>query len=222
MAGNHEWYQRLGRARTAQLLGVPGGRFFRSAVPSPGVRLIFLDTFTVSALAWPPGSRQREEAQALLDLHNPGAEDKNSPDKLAGAARRWVKLNGGLGGEQLAWLDAELASAFAEQQKVLLFSHVPLHPKAQSWQCGRMCTAWDGEEAVAVLRRWPGVVAAAFAGHDHFGGAAYDAAAKTHFVTLQGVIETKPGDTSFGEVELFADGSVRLTGHGRMRSRRMR
>jgi manganese-dependent ADP-ribose/CDP-alcohol diphosphatase len=100
----------------------------------------------------------------------------------------------------------------------LVFSHVPLHPGVTSRACGGMCLSWDYGEALAVLRKHPGTVAACFAGHDHDGGYARDRRSGIHFVTLQGVIETPRGGTSAATLRLF-ERRLRLEGQGRMASR---
>ena len=67
---------------------------------------------------------------------------------------------GGLGDEQLAWLDAEVAKVPAAAQLVV-FAHRPLFPLAQPWD-------WytgDGDKALAILEKHPG--ATVFYGHIH-------------------------------------------------------
>ena len=42
--------------------------------------------------------------------------------------RRWTAYNAGLGDEQLTWLEAELRHAAKKEEKVIIFTHIPLHP----------------------------------------------------------------------------------------------
>ena len=219
--GNHEFA--IGdRAALAKRLGfapAADGAAYRSFSPAEGVRVILLDSYAESVIGWPAGDARRVQAQAALSAHNPLPEGKpqNDPGVLKGAERRWVALGGAVGPAQLAWLRAQLAEARAARQRVLLFSHVPLHPGAVSSWCGDLCLAWDYEDVLAVLREHAGTVVACVAGHDHFGGAARDASGIA-FITLQSVIETKRGGAAYGELRLY-ERHLRLTGTGRVRSR---
>ena len=55
-------------------------------------------------------------------------QNKNNPSGLQGAARRFVKFNGGVSEAQLAWLRQTLAEAVAQQQRALVCCHLALHP----------------------------------------------------------------------------------------------
>lgn len=41
---------------------------------------------------------------------------------------RYVRYNGGVGKEQLSWLEGELHEASLSRQRVIGFGHVPIHP----------------------------------------------------------------------------------------------
>lgn len=41
---------------------------------------------------------------------------------------RYVRYNGGVGKEQLSWLEGELQEASLSGQRVIGFGHVPIHP----------------------------------------------------------------------------------------------
>lgn len=67
---------------------------------------------------------------------------------------------GGLGADQLAWLDREVAKVPADRP-LLVFAHRPLFSLAQPWD-------WftdDGDKALAILDRHPGTTV--FYGHIH-------------------------------------------------------
>lgn len=71
-------------------------------------------------------------------------------------------FGGGLSSEQLSWLRQELREAKAEGQRVLVFSHMPLHPET----CVGTCLTWNYEEVLETL--WEaGNVVATIAGHAH-------------------------------------------------------
>ena len=219
--GNHEFA--IGdRNALAQRFGftpAPDGAAYRSFSPAPGVRVILLDSYAESVVGWPAGDPRHAQAQVTLSEHNPlpAGKAQNDPGKLTGTERRWVALGGAVGPAQLAWLQKQLVEARVARQRVLLFSHVPLHSGAVSSWCGPLCLAWDYEDVLAVIRRHAGTVAACVAGHDHFGGSVRDASGIA-FITLQSVIETKRGGAAHGELRLY-DRRLRLTGSGRLRSR---
>jgi len=221
--GNHE-FALAGRPALATRYGFEAaadGAAYRALSPARGVRLLLLDSYAESTVGWPEGDARRASAQERLSAHNPAAEGpaQNDPGPLRGLDRRWVALGGALGAHQLAWLAQQLAQAAAAGERAIVFSHVPLHPQATSSWCGFLCLTWDYEAALAVLRNHSATIAACVAGHDHFGGAVRDKESGIAFITLQAVIETKPGGASFGELRLY-DRQLRLTGSGRMRSRR--
>ena len=101
------------------------------------------------------------------------AQEKNSPDGMMGAQRRFVKFGGGMSDEQLDWLkasaaqqilkcphakghsadqhgltwvapdlQAELATAKDDAQRVIVFCHQPLHPDS----CTGTTLAWTYAE----------------------------------------------------------------------------
>ena len=219
--GNHEFSlgNRSSLERRYGFTPADDGAAYRSLRLAPGVRLLLLDSYAESVVGWPDGDARHAAAQEALSRRNPlpAGVAQNDPGKLRGFDRRWVRLGGALGATQLTWLETQLQRAAAAGERVLVFSHVPLHPKAVSDWCGPLCLAWDYEDALAVLRRHGGTVAACIAGHDHFGAATRDASGIA-FITLQAVIETKRGGASHGELRLY-ERQLRLTGSGRMRSR---
>lgn len=48
---------------------------------------------------------------------------------------RFVEYNGGIGDEQLLWLENELQQASEAGQQVITFGHVPIHPDNGSTNC---------------------------------------------------------------------------------------
>lgn len=48
---------------------------------------------------------------------------------------RFVEYNGGIGPQQLLWLEGQLAEASRAGQRVVLFGHLPTHPGASEAKC---------------------------------------------------------------------------------------
>ena len=65
-----------------------------------------LDSYDISSLGWHAGHPKSTAADDLLARLNPNQE-KNSPEGLHGNDRRFVKFNGGVGPDQLAWMEGQ-------------------------------------------------------------------------------------------------------------------
>lgn len=213
MLGNHCLYN-LPRSKLVSVLRIPttapSGRAYYDFSPCPGYRFVVLDAYDFSAVGWPRDHPVAAAARRFLKERNPNP-DKNSPSGLAGADRRFVMFNGGVGEEQLRWLDSALRRASRRRECVVVCSHLPLHPGAAS-PAGLM---WNYEEVLAVVHRH-GCVVACLAGHDHKGGYAVDARG-VHHRTLEAALECPPGTDAFGRVDVFPD-RLALVGSGRMAS----
>ena len=117
-------------------------------------------------------------------------------------ARPW---NGSLGPAQRAWLADELQLAASAGQRVVVFSHLPVH--VDSAAPGTLL--WDQREVLAILERAP-AFHAWIAGHHHSGG--YAERAGRHFLTLRGMVEAPAGDNAYAVVQV---GPTGLTVDGR-------
>jgi len=145
--------------------------------------------------------------------HNPvgGKGQVNFFEGMKGEEGRWVPFNGGFGEQQLAWLRKHLQAAQQESQRVLLLSHVILHPDATP---DRSCRTllWNFEEVLSLLREFPGVVPLVLCGHAHTGARCFDEESKTHHLTCYSPLEFPD---SFGCCDVMADGSIRVIGNGK-------
>lgn len=160
-----------------------------------GWRFIVLDGNDLSLLAWPEGSERHEESAAMLaELEEAGAPN----------AQTW---NGGLGAEQLAWLEDTLEAAAEAGEKVMLFGHFPVYPSGTH-------NLWNDEEVVALLDQQPHAVAY-FNGHNHGGN--YATREGVHYVTVTGMVETED-ENAFAVVDVYGD-RLELTGYGRQPDR---
>jgi manganese-dependent ADP-ribose/CDP-alcohol diphosphatase len=165
----------------------------------PGWRLLVLDTTDLSLpsradyVGWPEGSAEYEAASAYY------AEHEGEP--------RMKKYNGGVGAAQFAWLRAELRDAEAAGVRLIVASHHPLAPGA----CRETHRSWTGTEVAALLAASP-AFALALAGHDHPGGSTVWRG--KHFVTVEAMLEARPGGNAFAVVRILRDGAIDIDGCG--------
>ncbi|XP_051770197.1 manganese-dependent ADP-ribose/CDP-alcohol diphosphatase [Ctenopharyngodon idella] len=178
--------------------------------PAPNFRFVLLDAYDMSVIGRDESSEKHKQSLKLLQQHNSNP-DLNQPP-VYGLEQRFVKFNGGFSPEQLLWLDEVLTLADQKQEKVTVFSHLPVHPDSTD----PICLAWNYEELLSVLRSHKSVVCFV-AGHDHDGGYCTDASG-VHHVTLEGVIETRPDSNAFGTVYVYEDRML-LKGSGRTADR---
>ncbi|MFC3040714.1 metallophosphoesterase [Virgibacillus xinjiangensis] len=154
-------------------------------------RFVVLDTNDLSLYANPEGSEKYKQAEAMYDsLVEDGAVN----------AQTW---NGGLGNEQLSWLREVLSKAAKTNEKVVVIGHKPVYPENNH-------NVWNDEEVVEALEA-SGNVVAYFNGHNHAGN--YAMKNGIHYVTLQGMVETKDTN-SYSIVQVYKD-RLEIDGYGR-------
>ncbi|TNF43862.1 MAG: phosphoesterase [Bacteroidetes bacterium] len=115
--------------------------------------------------------------------------------------------NGGIGKEQLKWLEKELKSAQKKNQKVAVFCHYPLLPFEAH-------ALWNSEEVLEILEK-QGNVKIYLNGHNHRGN--YALQNGIHFVNLKGMVETE-NENAFSIIS-FSDKQIEIKGFGREESR---
>jgi hypothetical protein len=166
-------------------------RLYHSTTPSPGTRLIFLDTYEESVMGGHATPEARERALAhLRSVNDRLAADAcappGTPQQEPWGAATWLDYprrfasspqaledayatqtyNGRPGAGQMAWLRAQLAEAEGRGEVALVFGHCPAHP----WTAKPDALAWNHRELRALLEEFS-CVQAYIAGHDHDGGA---------------------------------------------------
>jgi len=114
--------------------------------------------------------------------------------------------NSAIGEKQQNWLKKELDSANALNQKVILFSHLPVKPE------GDAHNLWNAAEIINLIEDNSNVVAF-INGHNHSGG--YEFSNGVHYITISGMVETM--NNSFGILEIHKDSMV-LQGFGNQKS----
>jgi len=109
--------------------------------------------------------------------------------------------NSGIGEKQKTWLKDELQSAESLNQKIIIFSHMPIKPQ-------RVASLWNSAEIVNIIERSPNVVAF-ITGHHHDGGYAFSNG--IHYITISGMVNTEI--SSFAILKIYKD-SLLLKGYG--------
>lgn len=165
-----------------------------------------LNAYAVS-LEQDPSLPGYAEALETLRKHNPQCAAAIVAGRTPGnffagltdeASYRYVPFNGGLGAEQLAWLRAELRRAVGRGDRLVLFSHVPIHAEASSSRT----LVYDADEVLQLLHdEGAGHVVAVIAGHLHRGGYARDDAG-IHHITLPSPLNF---DECYGHVDIYED-----------------
>jgi len=170
-----------------------------------GFRMISLDVYEIATISSPKGSEIYETALNLLKENNELYPDIMTPGKNKPC---YVSWNGGVSKNQLNWLENELSAAKLAQEKVIIFTHSPLHPASTSVKS----TCWNYEDILSLLHQSQCVVAC-FSGHDHDGGFYHDNVNKIYFITMEGVLERAPNENSFAIVDVYNE-KIELNGYG--------
>lgn len=209
MIGNHCLYN-LPREKLLPILNINDREClaYYEFSPIPEYRFVVLDGYDISAIGWPKDHPNTLKALNFLKERNPNS-DKNSPNGLLGLDRRFLMFNGGVGKEQMEWLDRVLQDATKLNQKVIICCHLPLHPRASSNEA----LLWNYKEVLDLIHRYK-CVKACIAGHEHEGGYCIDSHGVHHRV-LEAALECPPSTNSFGYIDLFHD-RLLLCGTDRM------
>jgi hypothetical protein len=114
--------------------------------------------------------------------------------------------NGAIGDKQLSWLKQELIGAEQNDQKVILFSHLPLRPRENAHNL------WNDELILEMIEDKSCVVAF-INGHNHGGNYKYHSG--IHYITIHGMVDT--GISSYAILEIF-EKSMQLKGFGHQKT----
>lgn len=145
------------------------------------VRIVYLNGFQNSVIAYPKGSKDQKENKLRLEqLEKEKA--KNASD--------W---NGGLGKNQLEWINKQVEQANNGNQKLVVFGHQPIIP-------GEEHSMWDSAKLIDVLAAYHQKVLY-ICGHKHAGGD--HTIRNTRIINLKGMVEQPV--TSFGILSVYPD-----------------
>ena len=126
---------------------------------------------------------------------------KNTKDQLNNY--RW---NSAIGIKQQNWLKKELDNARFLDQRIILFSHMPLRPKDDPHNL------WNNHEIIDIIEESSDVIAF-INGHNHAGNHVFKNG--IHYITVFGMVDTKI--SSYGILEFYKD-SLRLRGYGNQKN----
>ena len=116
--------------------------------------------------------------------------------------------NGGIGEQQLNWLNNQLQQAESENLNVAIFCHHPLLPFESHalWNQGKVLSMLENYSCVKLWMN----------GHNHAGNYVFQSG--IHFITLKGMVETE-NENAFGEV-IFSNKEIEIKGFGREENRK--
>ena len=203
IVGNHELYNFDRQALAEASWLRHGDKEYYSFAPAAGWRMVVLDPYQQALIGLAPDDPRRLESVELIGRMNPGVDPSGSGGEwfaqVEGDNRRFVPYNGGLGAEQLSWLRAELATAAAAEERVIIMCHVILNPNA----CGGSTMVWDYPEALDAIASQE-CVAAVLCGHDHFGEYHCDERG-VHHCTFCSPLNKGDDGSAFGLVHVWDD-----------------
>jgi len=206
--GNHELYNWPTRKSMPKELNVSQkvengiDRTWYSFCPAKGWRVLVLDTFLFAAI---DGTANEEMAKKFIGQFNPNALDLGA-DWMKGLSpnlMNMVPYNGGLGKEQLAWIDKQLGDAKEKGERVIMFSHNQF--ATTSNRPIDKTVVLDYKQFEAVLAKHVGVTVAAFSGHSHEGGTCWNSELQYHQFLPYCPIIQKRGSPCHGFVDVFED-----------------
>ena len=180
--------------------------YYFTFCPHPKFKFISLGPYDINLISRNQNSPKYQRAMEILTQHNTNT-NWNSPSGLK--RERYVKFNGGIGTKQLDWLEQQLSEADEKEQKVIILTHISIHPKSSS----NIALIWNHHDILKIIHRHK-CVALVLAGHEHDGGSCTDKKGTCH-ITLPAVLECNPGENAYGTVHVY-DSFLRLEGIGRV------
>lgn len=193
LLGNHDFARDADPDEIATILGMPGR--YHSFV-TQGVRFVALDTNDVSTYGNRPGSAHADLAARWIE------------EIVAAGGPNGQTWNGGVGAEQLAWLQSELDAAATAGERVIVLGHCPIVGTNPH-------NALNAAEILAVLEATPHVIAY-LNGHDHAGR--YEHVNGIHHLNLHGMVEHPAPDTAYAIITV-TDETIDVAGRGQEPSR---
>jgi hypothetical protein len=162
-----------------------------------GWLFIILDGNEISTYAHPESAEGHLKGKMLL---------KKLEDQGVMNANFW---NGGIGQEQLKWLESCLSKADKNEEKVIIFCHFPIYPEHRH-------NLLNDREILNLIINYD-CFKCWINGHNHDGN--YGMYHNKHFVNLKGMVDTE-FESAFSIIELYDD-HLRINGSGNEISARL-
>ncbi|QEC50994.1 calcineurin-like phosphoesterase family protein [Anseongella ginsenosidimutans] len=191
--GNHDFSVKA--AERSKVLPKMGLRKAYYSFSKKKWRFIILNGNDVSLFANAPGSEKYMRAKAMLEK----LKEEGAPN-----ARDW---NGAVGGQQIKWLQKELALAERRGEQVIVACHYPLYPNGASE------LLWNAARLRELAEASPQVVAW-FNGHVH--KSQYFPKNGVHYISFRGIVEEE--ENACAVVSVFDD-RLEIKGFGSEQSR---
>ena len=226
LIGNHELY-RFSRTELLQGIPVSENNAFSCAAPrsikthnasrcmyytfKPDEkrcwRFVVLDPYDMAVIRNGAGDVHPEHTQ-ICQSNNPNniLHASNFFEGLSGLESRWSPFNGGVGNEQIEWLENVLVSAHKNGEKLLVLSHVILHPNATpNGDCHTLL--WNYDIVLDLFKKYTPCVQLVISGHAHQTGYFRCIDTGIHHIALASPLEAPPGvsENTFGLLEISDD-----------------
>ncbi|ETV98956.1 hypothetical protein, variant [Aphanomyces invadans] len=172
----------------------------------PSYLFVVLDPYGQSTIGSPVDSPEYANAVEFLSRNNPNENKNSSLGMPRDESLRCTEFNGAVDDTQLAWLANVLATAVANKQNVVLFTHVPIHP--DTCRPGGVLL-WNYAKVTALLDGHASSVRAVFSGHSHRNGYAEDHG--IHYMVFHAALECPPTDNdaenrAYATVDVYENG----------------
>ena len=188
--GNHDYD--VDDADKAKVPGRMGLKERYYAFNEQGWRFVVLDGNEVSVLAYPKDSENYKAGEAYRQKFD-------DPPPV------W---SGGIGEEQIAWLESQLDEAAKAKESVIVFCHYPVFPDD-------VHNLWNHAELVQVMTKHKDTVVAWMNGHNHAGN--YGEKDGVHYLNFKGMLDTRLN--AYATVDVYPDKTIRIVGYGREQDR---
>eukprot|EP01130_Rhizamoeba_saxonica_P017123 TRINITY_DN8166_c0_g1_i2.p1 TRINITY_DN8166_c0_g1~~TRINITY_DN8166_c0_g1_i2.p1 ORF type:complete len:306 (-),score=53.95 TRINITY_DN8166_c0_g1_i2:24-941(-) len=205
--GNHELYN-FSEEQCKTLLFGNVDNFYHDFSPYSGWRFVVLNSFEISVLCDDDSTTQ--EAYRIMAQHNHNDVStflNDWSEGLIGKQLKYLPYNGAATTTQLNWLRSTLEKATTNDEKVIVFSHVPICEGSSSLKC----LMWNNEDILKILHDYD-CVKAVLAGHEHSGGYILDTK-DIHHVTLASPLHCELDSTAYGLVRVYPD-RIEVIGQG--------
>jgi predicted MPP superfamily phosphohydrolase len=192
IAGNHDFSIDSQYKQRIPFLSDPEDGFYSFSYQK--FRFILLDGNDISTYK----SKNKKSIKQAEDLI---VQAKNSGD-ING-----MDWNGGIGSNQISWLNLQLEEAMLKNEKVFLICHFPVFPESTH-------NLLNYKEILPILTKYKNIIAW-LNGHNHEGN--YGKFNTVHCVTFKGMVDTEETN-SYALVEVY-DNKLIISGYGREKSR---